>query len=90
MRILRKVLLGASVLGVCLFICDYLYALVRHDPFANVHIDRVLAVREKFNKITYERTDPVMERCVYSLFPHFGSKPCWYVKRHTMRFIDIG
>jgi hypothetical protein len=81
----------AGVLGVVLlYISDDLYARARHDPFDNVHIDRVLAVREKFNKITYERTSPVTERCVYALFPHFGSNPCWYLKRHTMKFIDIG
>jgi hypothetical protein len=90
MRLLRKMLLGAILVGACVFICDYLYARFRRDPFGAVHIDRVLAVREKFNKITYERTDPVTERCVYSIFPHFGNSPCWYLKRHTMRFIDIG
>ena len=89
-RILKRIALGVGALGVLLFICDDLYARLRHDPFASVHVDRVLAVREKFNKITYERTSPVTERCVYSLFPHFGNNPCWYVKRHTMRFIDIG
>jgi hypothetical protein len=40
--------------------------------------DRVLAVREKFNRITCERTTPVTERYVYALFPHLGSNPCWY------------
>jgi hypothetical protein len=81
------VLTGAAIL---IYAGDYLYARARHDPFANVHIDRVLAVREKFNKITYERTTPITERCVYSLLPHFGSNPCWYVQRHTIKFIDIG
>jgi hypothetical protein len=85
-----KWVLGISVFAAILYVCDDLYARFRRDPFASVHVDRVLAVREKFNKITYERTSPVTERCVYALFPHFGSNPCWYVQRHTMRFINVG
>ena len=50
----------------------------------------ILAVAEHFNKIDYERTTPITERCVYSLFPHFGYNPCWYVTRHTVRFIKVG
>jgi hypothetical protein len=81
---------GIAALAAMLYVSDDLYARFRRDPFASVHVDRVLAVREKFNKIIYERTDPITERCVYALFPHFGSNPCWYVKRHTMRFIPVG
>ena len=90
MRIFRKVLLAVASFLVVLYICDDLYARFRHNPFADVHIDQILAVREKFNKIDYERIDPTTERCVYSLFPHLGNNPCWYVTRHTLRFIDIG
>jgi hypothetical protein len=55
-----------------------------------VHVDRVLAVAEKFNKIDYERSTPITQRCVYSLFPHFGHNPCWYVTRHTLIIIKVG
>jgi hypothetical protein len=27
--------------------------------------------------------DAQKETCVNSLFPHFGLKPCWYLRRHT-------
>jgi len=88
--ILRRVLFATALFLTALYVCDDLYARFRHAPFADIHIDRMLAVHEKFNKIDYERTDPTTERCVYSLFPHFGHNPCWYVTRHTMRFIEIG
>ena len=58
--------------------------------FSDVHVDRVLAVAEKFNKIDYARTTPITERCVYSLFPHFGHNPCWYVTRHTLIIVKVG
>jgi hypothetical protein len=90
MRILFKALAAAALLTLVAYGCDDLYARFRHAPYADVHIDRFLAVAEKFNKIDYERTDPVTERCVYALFPHFGYNPCWYVTRHTVRMINVG
>jgi hypothetical protein len=90
MSISRKALIAVVSLTAVLYGSDDLYARLRHEPFADVHIDRYLAIAEKFNKIDYERTDPITERCVYSLFPHFGHNPCWYVTRHTLRFINVG
>jgi hypothetical protein len=90
MRILRKILLAVASCLAVLYVCDDLYARFRRNPYADVHIDRMLAVHEKFNKIDYERADPITERCVYSLLPHFGHNPCWYVMRHTLRYIEIG
>ena len=90
MRILWKALLAPVAFVIVLYAFDDLYARFRNAPFADVHIDRYLAVSEKFNKIAYERTTPVTERCVYSIFPHFGDSPCWYLTRHTLRFIKIG
>lgn len=90
LRTVLKIAIVAVSITAVVFGGDDLYARWRHEPFADVHIDRILAVSEKFNKIDYERTDPITERCVYSLFPHFGYNPCWYVTRHTLRFIKIG
>ena len=82
--------MAAVLLTLFVYGCDYLYARLRHEPFLDVHVDRVLAVAEKFNKIDYARTTPITERCVYSLFPHFGHNPCWYVTRHTLIIIKVG
>jgi hypothetical protein len=90
MRILFKAVAAAALLTLVAYGCDDVYARLRHQPYADIHIDRFLAVAEKFNKIDYERTDPVTERCVYALFPHFGYSPCWYVTRHTVRMISVG
>jgi hypothetical protein len=90
MRILRKVLLAVVAFAVAAYGCDFLDAKFRPAPTADVHIDRYLAISQKFNKIDYERTDPVTERCVYSIFPHFGSSPCWYLMHHTLRFVKVG
>jgi len=89
-KIVLKVLAGAVLLTLLAYGCDDLYARFRHEPFADVHVDRVYAVSEKFNQIDYVRSTPITERCVYTLFPHFGHNPCWYVTRHTLRIIKVG
>lgn len=90
MRVFVKIPIAAVLLTITVYGCDDLYARLRHSPYADVHVDRVLAVAQKFNKIDYERTDPITERCLYSLLPHFGYNPCWYVTRHTLIFIKVG
>jgi hypothetical protein len=90
MRILLKILIGVLLLTVVAYGMDDLYARWRHEPYADVRVNRILAVAQKFNKIDYEITDPITVRCVYSLFPHFGHNPCWYVIRHTTIVINVG
>ena len=89
-RILLSIPIAALLLTTVVYGCDDLYARLRHEPFADIHIDRVLAVAQKFNKIDYERIDPIPERCVYSLFPHFGDSPCWYLNRYTRQQVNVG
>jgi hypothetical protein len=89
-RIALKALAAAVLLALVAYGCDDLYARFRHEPFADVHVDRVYAVSEKFNQLDYVRSTPTTERCVYTLFPHFGHNPCWYVMRHTLRIIKVG
>lgn len=90
MRIFLRILIAVALLTLFVYGCDDLYARLRHEPFADIRIDRYLAVAEKFNKIDYERTTPITERCVYSLFPHSGHNPCWYVTRHTFVLVKVG
>ncbi len=89
-RVLGKALLALAGFTAVLYGCDYVYARFRPATFADVQIDRFLEIAEHFNRVGYERTTPVTERCIYSIFPHFGNAPCWYLMRHTVRFVKIG
>ena len=57
--------------------------------YSTFTINRFYKVNEKFNKFSLNPMPAVDERCVNSLFPHFGSNPCWYVSRHTMQSIEV-
>jgi hypothetical protein len=82
------VLLLAAVYG-----GDYLSVVFRipgnRDPFGSVKIKRYISVQLKGNKTEFYPADPEVQQCVYSLFPHFGDSPCWYVTRHTVKHIEM-
>ena len=53
--------------------------------FDEMRVDQLYTATNRWNEVEWSHTDPVMERCVYALFPHFGNVPCWYLKRHPIR-----
>src|SRR5262245_58145646 len=60
---------------------DYLHLMSLSDTqkFATYRVDQLYTIHDRWNQIEWSRGDPVMERCVNSLFPHLGNRPCWYV-----------
>jgi hypothetical protein len=52
-------------------------------------VQHFYVVKEKGNKVDYMLDTPVPEACVNSLFPHWGHPPCWYLKRHTRKRVDL-
>ena len=94
MRLLWTILGFIGAAAAILYVFDYVsakYAIPgNRQVYADVTIDQYWAVKEKGNKIEYSPADPVVERCVYAVFPHFGYKPCWYLMRHTRRAIEVG
>lgn len=61
----------------------------RHDPTQTVVIKQYFAVPRKDHRTEFMADDPKNETCVNSLFPHAGASPCWYLKGHTDRRIDM-
>ena len=77
---------------VILYTGDYLsvrYRIPNREPLGTVKIQRYYAVRQKDRKVEYYFLDPENQQCVHSLFPHFGSNPCWYVGRNTKKEINM-
>ena len=89
---LRRVLLSILALLLILYLADFAwYELRLHFPKlgpanGSVHRIRLLAVPVKNNKVDFEIDSNKPEEdlpCSHSLFPHSGSRPCWYVTRHA-------
>lgn len=92
-RVLLRII-GIMVLMVLIaYAGDYLSVRYKipngRDPFSTITIQPYYAIHEKNGKTEYDFAPPEDQTCVRSLFPHFGYSPCWYVKRHTDKRIDI-
>jgi hypothetical protein len=57
--------------------------------FGAVEVKRYFAIRHKDQRVEFVPTDTDTRPCVHSLFPQFGSNPCWYVSRKTVERIDM-
>ena len=90
---MKRVLILAALLLSVLYIGDYLSVRYRiqnrRDPFGAVEIQRYYAVKQKDGKTEFIFDQPETQVCVHSLFPHFGSSPCWYVNRRKLKRIDM-
>jgi hypothetical protein len=53
--------------------------------YEDVVVDQVYTDTNRWHEVEYSRGAPITETCVWSLFPHGGHTPCWYLKKHTMR-----
>jgi hypothetical protein len=59
------------------------------EAFDSIQIKRYYAVKEKDGKTEFMFDTPSSETCVNSLFPHWGHPPCWYLKKHTRKRVDM-
>ena len=86
-RIAEYTLIGLLSAAGLVYGLDYLslvYRIPKRDQFQTIRVDQLYAIPNKWNEVDWSRGDPVMERCVNALLPHFGARPCWYVRRDTM------
>jgi hypothetical protein len=92
-----KILRGArfAVLAlVLLYAGDYMSAKFRlpgdRQTLGSVDVQVMWAIKQKNGRIDYELGDTESRPCLYSLFPHLGYAPCWYLSRHKNQVIKVG
>jgi hypothetical protein len=85
----KKIVLGLAAALVLVYAGDWIAIALRADKFATVTVYRVNAMLLKGSKIDFQPDGSDDVRCVRSLFPHYGSRPCWYVRKHTTLETDI-
>jgi hypothetical protein len=62
------------------------------SAFGAVDMQRMLAIELKGGKVQYtlDQQQPAqIQKCVYSLFPHAGFSPCWYLLRQSRKPIPL-
>jgi hypothetical protein len=60
------------------------YARLRGRPTEQIRVDQYYTEENHFNELEYSAGQMAMETCVDALMPHFGYKPCWYLRGHTL------
>lgn len=92
-RILISTILAVAAAGVLAFLLDYGILRVRvathHSPYGSVTVSHYYAILKKNGKTELIFDPPQAEICVNALFPHQGSLPCWYLRRHPEQRTDI-
>ena len=56
---------------------------------STVEVQPYYAVPLKGGKTEFMFLQPENQTCVNSLFPHQGHNPCWYVRRHRDKPVNI-
>lgn len=62
------------------------------NTFGAVDMQRMLAIELKGGKVEYaldRQQQAQVRKCVYSLFPHAGFSPCWYLLRQSRKPIPL-
>ncbi len=89
---LRSFLAGVGLLGIAYATdyCVFRYRLAtKRQPFGSVTVEHYYEVAHKDGKAEIIFDPPVQKTCVYSLFPHLGDPPCWFLIRHAEQRTDI-
>lgn len=94
MKTIRKIALWTSLILVAsaalTYFADDLWARFRGRPVEEVKVDRIFAEVNHYNEVEYSIGTPIMETCIDALMPHFGFTPCWYLRQHNIRRIQVG
>jgi hypothetical protein len=89
----RRILTVAVLSLLILYVGDYLslrYQIPKgRAQFGEVKVQRYYAVGLKSGKTEFMFLGPKNQKCVHSLFPHFGDSPCWYLRRKSVQRIDM-
>jgi len=89
---IRKILLWGCVglisLAAVVWIGDEVWARMRGKPTEQVPVGHLYVDENRYNETEYSVGPPGIETCVDALLPHFGDKPCWYLKKHNIEQIN--
>ena len=87
--LLSRLATAPVALVIVLYFGDYIVVRLRSNPTGTCQITKLYAVPQKDGKTEYEAGEPETETCANSIFPHLGYSPCWYLKRHKTRQINL-
>jgi len=88
-KLFKRAVLVVVILFVVAFGVDYIQLSANSNALGSVSVKRYYAVGLKNGKTEMMYAEPENQTCVNSMFPHRGFYPCWYLRRHNVKQIDI-
>ncbi len=92
-RVLFRTIVALPLLAGLTYAGDYISLQVNIPPgrqkYGTVQVQPFYIIHQKNGKIEYEYSPPEDDTCVNSLLPHFGFPPCWYLKRHPEKKVEV-
>ena len=86
--LVRGVLIALAALAF-LYIVDYVVLRVRPNPHDQVMVDTIYALHKTKNLTNYMPGNSASQECVKSIFPHMDEQPCWWLRRHTEKQVEM-
>jgi hypothetical protein len=89
-RLVRRIVLAVAAVLLLFYLGDYAFLRARlPGAMETVTVQPFYAVPQKDGKTEFMMLDPEDDPCVDSILPHMGDPPCWYLKKHTQKRIDM-
>jgi hypothetical protein len=88
-QLLGRTGLGLVVSFVLLYAGDWIvlrYRMAHGTAYGSVEVDQFLATPLKGSKMEYDMVGSFQQTCARSIFPHGGTPPCWWVRRHNSQW----
>lgn len=85
-RWILRILFGAVVAGLLLYLGEWAVFQVRRAPVGVVQVNQLLATPLKGNKMEYDFMGVVEVTCSRAIFPRRGNAACWWVERHKTQW----
>ena len=86
LQLLAEVLAVAFLL---LWLGDWIVFRVRAaqgSGFQTIQVEEYLTTPLKGSKEEYDYLGTEMQSCARAIFPHAGTPPCWWLRRHTTQW----
>lgn len=85
LKIIRRICLALFCLAAAIYAGDDVVARLRGKPVQHIKVGLYYAVVNHWNEVEYSVGKPEIQTCVDALMPHFGHKPCWYLRKHPIQ-----
>jgi hypothetical protein len=89
MRWLGRVVVGAAIVFVVVYVGDWAVFKLRGSPSSKVMVNSYQVVPLKGHKDEYDYLGSGDEPCSVSLFPQAGLTPCWWLRWHSNQTTNL-